>query len=109
MDIVTVTLNLSSTLKKLGMKAVKAQLALSQTAFEDCNKYCKVDTGKLQNSGKVDKVTGIMTWTAPYARNAYYTGAPNKTKNPLASLMWAHKAAEVNREKWRGIVADSLK
>lgn len=89
-------------------KAASAQLKVSDQALKDCNKYCKKDTGKLMASGKAERSSGTLTWDTDYARAAYYTGNPDRSKNPYASLMWAHKAATLCGVKWRALVRKEL-
>lgn len=108
MDVVKVNANLGLTCGEILKKATSAQVKVTEAAFRDCTKYCKKDTGRLMESGQTEPSSGIMTWNTEYARRAYYTGAPDKSKNPYASLMWAHKAAEVNRERWKAIVEKEL-
>lgn len=104
MAYVTVYADPDKTFGQIIKRAASAQLKLSDEAFRDCTKYCKRDTGRLMASGKVERSSGTMTWDAEYARAAYYTGNPDRSKNPYASLMWAHKAATLCGEKWRALV-----
>lgn len=108
MEYVTVYANLSETFGQILKKSVAAQLKVSDEAFRDCTKYCKKDTGKLMASGKVERSSGTMTWNTEYARAAYYTGNPDRSKNPYASLMWAHKAAQLCGAKWKALVEREL-
>lgn len=87
-----------------------AQRTLSETALADCNNYCKVDTGKLRDSSKKHSklMLGQLVWTAPYAREAYYTGEPCLSRNPSASKMWAHKAAMSHGKEWRSVTAKAI-
>ena len=89
-------------------RAASAQLKVSEEAFRDCTKYCKKDTGKLMASGRVERSSGTITWDTEYARAAYYTGNPDRSKNPCASLMWAHKAAQLCGAKWKALVEREL-
>lgn len=108
MEYVTVYANLSETFGQILKKSAAAQLKVADEAFRDCTKYCKKDTGKLMASGKVNRSDGTMTWNAEYARAAYYTGNPDRSKNPYASLMWAHKAAQLCGAKWKALVEREL-
>ncbi len=87
----------------------RAQAYVAIAAFHDCNKFCKVKTGRLRNSARVNLLTGELIWDTPYAKRAYYLGTPDKSVNPNASLMWAAKAAQLNSERWRRIVEKELK
>jgi hypothetical protein len=95
---------------RLAGAAAAAQIELSKIALEDCNKFCKLDTGELRNSSykASNFLTGKLIWRADYARHAYYSGEPNKTKNPLASRLWAHKAAAVYGGKWYSFARSRL-
>jgi hypothetical protein len=90
---------------RLTTAAAEAQSALSQAALEDCNRFCKLDSGELINSSykSSSMVLGRLVWDTEYARHAYYLGEANKSKNPLASKMWAHKAAALYSEKWQAL------
>ena len=107
-EYVSVYADVSGTVLGILKKAISAQVKLSRQAFSDCTKYCKKDTGRLQASGRVAPLDGVMTWDTEYARAAYYTGNPDRSKNPYASLMWAHKAANVCGESWRALVEREL-
>jgi len=99
-------MNVAGEMIKLGVRlfaaAAEAQIELSRTALEDCNKFCKFDTGELRDSSyKASKLMlGRLIWKTNYARHAYYLGEADKTKNPLASKLWAHKAAVIYKDKW---------
>lgn len=108
MAYVNVYAKLGETCGRIRRKAVNAQYKLSDEAFRCCTKFCKKDTGKLMASGRVERGSGTMTWDAEYARYAYYTGTPDRSKNPYASLMWAHKAARLYFVRWKRLVEREL-
>lgn len=108
MEYVTVYANTSEIFGEIIKKAASAQLKVSDQAFRDCTRYCKKDTGRLMESGKVNRSDGTMTWDTEYARAAYYTGSPDRSKNPYASLMWAHKAAQLCGAGWKALVEKEL-
>lgn len=108
MAYVNVYADSSGTLLGILKKATAAQIKLSRQAFSDCSKYCKKDTGRLMASGRVNPLDGVMTWDTEYARIAYYTGNPDRSKNPHASLMWAHKAAAMCGARWKALVEREL-
>jgi hypothetical protein len=87
---------------RLAAAAAEAQLELSRVALEDCNRFCKVDTGELINSSlrASNFLRGRLVWATKYARHAYFLGEPDRSKNPLASRLWAHKAAALYGDKW---------
>ncbi len=70
--------------------------------IEDANYYCREQTGATKKSAITDSdyEQGIAKWTTPYANRVYWTGEPATNVNPNASLMWAHKAMELNRKKY---------
>jgi hypothetical protein len=87
-----------------------AQADLAKQALSDCNRYCKVDSGRLKSSSLTasDLARGRLRWKSEYARSAYYTEGANRDKNPLASKMWAHKAGLLNRKRWRDFAAAAI-
>ena len=105
---VTVEADFPGTIIELLKRTAAAQIKVAQQAFSDCSKYCKKDTGRLMASGKVNLFNGTMTWDAEYARYAYYLGNPDRSKNPYASLMWAHKAANICWNDWKALVEKEL-
>ena len=109
MEVVTVYGNLNGSCIEILRKTITSQALVAAMAFKDCNKYCKKDTGALMKSGKVRASDGVMTWDTEYARAAYYTGEPDRSKNPSASLMWAHKAASIHGTKWKKLVERVMK
>ena len=76
---------------------------LSSEILNDCNQYCKEDTGMLIASSiihsKLDE--GKLIWQTPYARRQYYTIQTASTDvNPQARWKWAHFAKSVHMKKW---------
>lgn len=92
-------------------KAAAAQKILYAHALSDSNRYCRVDSGRLRASsiaaGKPS--SGRMVWRAPYAQRVYTSGKPSVKINPNASLMWAHRAAELNRARWLAAVKAAMR
>jgi len=84
---------------------------VSEEALKDSNALCKQQSHKLIESSfsASDLAKGELTWETPYARRQYYTGTPHTNKNPSASLMWAHKAANANFDKYQSIFAQVVK
>ena len=95
---------------KLTAASAEAQIELSKTALEDCNKFCKLDTGETRDSSykASNLLTGKLVWNTEYARYAYYLGEVDKSKNPLASRLWAHKAAAFYRDKWKNVAKNKF-
>jgi len=83
--------------------ALAAQHELSRVALDDCNKFCKVDSGATRDSSyRASSFSrGKLVWNTKYARHAYYLGEADRSKNPLASRLWAHKATALYSDKWR--------
>lgn len=75
---------------------------LSYQVLSDCNEYVKVDQNVLRGSSYIasDLKKGRLVWNTPYARRQYYTGTPNKEKNPNASVLWCEKAYHAYRKDW---------
>lgn len=75
---------------------------LSSQVLSDCNEYVKVDQNILRESSYTasDLKKGRLIWNTPYARRQYYTGTPNKEKNPNASVQWCEKAFSAYHKDW---------
>ncbi len=78
---------------------------LSSQVLADCNEFVKVDTNTLRTSSYTasDLKKGRLVWNTPYARRQYYTGTPNKEKNPNASIQWCEKAYHTYRKDWASL------
>lgn len=79
--------------------------ALGEQALKDANFFCKQDSGALIDNSKTESQlipdasgTIRLIWNTPYAKRQYYTGQPSPDKNANASMMWAHKGEEANKE-----------
>lgn len=104
MEIVNIKLEKDALASQIKAKAAAAQAAVTVKAFADCCKYCKLDTGRLMRSGRFNILNGELSWNTPYASAAYYTGRADVSKNPNASLMWAHKASSIHRDEWKKLI-----
>lgn len=76
---------------------------LSTVVLQDCNKYCKEDTGMLVISSythsKLDE--GKLIWQTPYAARQYYEiRTAHKDVNPLASWRWCEVAKTNHLDRW---------
>ncbi len=76
---------------------------LSSEILNDCNQYCKMDTGLLIASSyihsKLDK--GLLIWQTPYARRQYYEiQTAYKDNNPNASWKWCEVAKSKHQREW---------
>lgn len=76
---------------------------LAEEILNDCNQYCKEDTGMLIASSLTHSVpkTGTLKWVTPYARRQYWEIQTAHTDvNPNASWKWCHAAKAENLSKW---------
>ena len=76
---------------------------LSSEILNDCNQYCKEDTGTLIASSLVhsDLKNGKLIWQTPYARRQYWEiRTAYKTVNPNASWRWCEVAKKRHLNQW---------
>lgn len=76
---------------------------LTEEILNDCNQYCKWDTGTLAQSAYIHSkfADGLIIWQAPYARRQYWSIETAYTDvNPGARWKWAHYAKSVHFDKW---------
>ncbi len=76
---------------------------LASEILNDCNQYCKEDTGMLIASSyihsKLDE--GLLVWQTPYARRQYWEIRTAYTDvNPNASWKWCHLAKRKHMAQW---------
>jgi hypothetical protein len=76
---------------------------LSEEILNDCNQYCKEDTGMLIASSyvhsKLDE--GKLIWQTPYARRQYWAiRTAFKTVNPGATWRWCEAAKQRHKARW---------
>lgn len=76
---------------------------MSGEILDDCNQYCKMDTGMLIASShihsKLDQ--GRLIWQTPYARRQYYEiQTAYKDNNPNASWKWCEVAKSKHQREW---------
>lgn len=103
-----ILLNTDRTGAELLRAVERAQAAVVPVALADCNKFCKLKTGRLAASARGDLRSGLLIWDTPYARKAYYTGKPDRSRNPLASRLWAERAAKSFSGKWLAVIRKAL-
>lgn len=111
MDIkVDVTFNKAEVVKRINKAISVGQMAMTQQALKDSNRYVKKDTGIMEASSlkATDFAGGVLIWDVIYAKKNYYLGRPSKDVNPLASLMWAHKAEGLHGNEWRAILQKAI-
>lgn len=76
---------------------------LTEEILNDCNQYCKEDTGTLIQSSQVHTrfKDGVMIWKTPYARRQYWEIKTASTdKNPNATYKWVHFAKAKHQKEW---------
>ena len=82
----------------------KGLALLSEEILNDCNQYCKEDTGALIQSSLIHSrpKEGKLVWLTPYAKRQYWEiRTAYKDKNPKATWKWCEAAKVACREKWR--------
>ena len=82
----------------------KALGPLSEEILNDCNQYCKMDTGFLIMSSMLNSVPeeGKLVWRTPYARRQYWEiRTAYKDVNPQASWKWCEVAKQNHLERWK--------
>ena len=97
---------------QINKDAVKAQVMgawdkglamLSEEILNDCNQYCKEDTGALIASSLTHSrlQEGKLIWQTPYARRQYWEIRTAHTDvNPNASWKWCEVAKTKCKKKW---------
>ncbi len=76
---------------------------LSNEILNDCNQYCKEDTGALIASSYTHSRLneGLLIWQTPYARYQYYAiPTAYKDNNPNASWKWCEVAKGRHLKEW---------
>ena len=76
---------------------------LSAIILNDCNKYCKEDTGALIMSSLIhsDLQNGRLVWNTPYAARQYYEIPTAYTDvNSNASWRWCEVAKQRHQATW---------
>lgn len=76
---------------------------LSAEILNDCNQYCKEDTGMLIASSYIhsELAQGRLIWQTPYAKRQYYEIKTAFTDvNPKATWKWCEVAKANHKEEW---------
>ena len=76
---------------------------LSNEILNDCNQYCKWDSGALVASSYTQSRLneGKLIWQTPYARRQYYEiQTAYKDENPNASWKWCEVAKSRHKAEW---------
>ena len=82
----------------------KGMGVLANEILNDCNQYCKEDTGTLIASSHVHSKPqeGKLIWQTPYARRQYWAiRTAYKDVNPNASWKWCEVAKRKHLEQWK--------
>ena len=100
---VKITFNKSTTTFKITNTFNSNLGMLASEVLNDCNQYCKEDTGMLIASSfihsKLDE--GKLIWQTPYARRQYWEiRTAYRTVNPNATWRWCEYAKQRFLQKW---------
>ena len=95
-----ININKSAVEAKIMGQWDKALPMLTEEILNDCNQYCKEDTGALIASSMThsDFKRGIMKWVTPYARRQYWEIKTSLT--PGRTWKWVHVAKAKYQAKW---------
>lgn len=100
-------------LKKIMDKTKEKSVPMIASEFlKDSNYYAPMVTGDLKRSGINNSRfnEGIIEWKTPYARRLFYNPQYNFSKdaNPNAQGLWAEKAKQENKDKYKDISNDNF-
>lgn len=95
---------------KINQNAVEAKVIsawekglyiLSNEILDDCNQYCKEDTGMLIASSLTHSrpQVGRLVWQTPYAKRQYW--AIRTSLTPGRTWKWCETAKSKCRDKWK--------
>jgi hypothetical protein len=77
---------------------------LANEILNDCNQYCKMDTGNLIASSYINSKLdeGKLIWQTPYARRQYWEirTAYTDNGNPKATWKWCEVAKKNHLKQW---------
>lgn len=99
----SVTNDLDGLTKRFGeyrLKQIQKSLALQ--VGTDSNKFCKEDTGLTKSTMRTSSnfEAGEVSWTTPYANEAYYDPRVRSVKNPNATSRWFETAKSQRMDSW---------
>lgn len=104
---VDVNINTGEIKSRILGKLDSAKLKMNKQVLEDSNKFVRMQTGKLKDSGYYDE-DGVGYSTA-YAEYAYADGTKVSTDvNPEASSRWVDVAKEKYINDWVKILKEGL-
>ena len=99
-----ININKSAVEAKIMGQWKKALPMLTEEILNDCNQYCKRESGDLIESSHThtDFKKGIMIWKKPYARRQYWEikTAITDNGNPKATWKWVHAAKAERESTW---------
>lgn len=81
----------------------KGLALLTNEIMNDCNEYCKEDSGILKASALIhsEPENGKVIWQSAYARRQYWEiQTAVKDTNPKASWKWCEVAKMHHRDQW---------
>lgn len=107
---ITIESDLSGLERRLGDAALKrAQSAFGRRVMEDSNYFVMYDTGATSRSAAVATAGDEVSWSTPYASEAYNSGHARTVKNPNAHTHWFEYAKSVRLGEWEKYVGSLLK
>lgn len=108
---VKVLLNKQKVIARLRGLCDEGTTLMATEFLKDANEYCREDSSVLRKSAIIHSrpEKGEIIWDTPYAREVYYKGFPSHNKNPKASLLWGHRAAMENRNKYMKILSEAIR
>ena len=100
---VKININKPAVAAKVETAFKKGLPQLSEEILNDCNEYCKEDTGTLIASSHVHSKPqeGKLIWQTPYARQQYWairTAIPQP--NAKATWKWCEAAKKQHLKQW---------
>lgn len=100
---VKINIQKSAVVAKVSGAFKNALPLLCEEILNDCNQFCKMDSGTLIASSQVHSrpQEGKLIWQTPYARRQYWAiRTAFKTENPGATWRWCECAKQKNLAKW---------
>lgn len=101
---VRINMNKSGTVLRITNTFKSNMGLLASEVLNDCNQYCKEDTGMLIASSYIHSRLdeGKLIWQTPYAKRQYWEiRTAYKTVNPGATWRWCEYAKQNHLERWR--------
>lgn len=93
-----VRVDLKGVYSKIGRFKQGGELKLGEMILKDSDPYIPKKSGKLRDSGEVDR-DGDVEWTEKYAKKMYYEPMINYT-TPGTGPRWVDKAKSIHIDKW---------